>query len=364
MTFHGSDIEKIARQFGVQQNAILNFSANISPLGVPESVRGAIAGQADCISRYPDREYVSLRTSIANYCGAQASDILVGNGASELITLMIKTVRPRHVLIAGPCYSEYEHAVEQQGGVASYYFLREEDEFAMDIDRLLPGLNRSLDMLILCNPNNPTSTVIRGSGMEAILHKCRENGIRVMVDETYVEFADEPEAISSVRFTGDYKNLAVIRGTSKFFAAPGLRLGYLITGDQDLLCSLRLVQEPWNVSAIADVAGRAMFSDSEYIAKAQAFMRNERKRVYRELLTFKRIRVFAPEANFVLIELLPGAPDAETVFRACLDEGLLIRNCSSFPTLEERYIRFCFMSSEDNDRLLARLRSVIEEAIR
>ena len=265
--FHGSDLEKIEEIYHIKKEDITSFSANINPLGIPDQLKRQLAQHLDAIQSYPDREYRDLRACIAAYCGASADQIIVGNGSTELISLVISAVHPKKALILGPSYSEYEREITLNGGHTLYYPLQESKGFQMDVDDFCAHLTDDLDLLVLCNPNNPTSTAVNADEMRRILDAGLQHGIFVMIDETYVEFTDADDRISAVPLAGYYTNLAILRGTSKFFASPGLRLGYAVTGSRDLHRHISERQDPWTISSLAEIAGKLMFQDREYIKK-------------------------------------------------------------------------------------------------
>jgi threonine-phosphate decarboxylase len=357
--FHGSDLEKIEELYQIKKEDITSFSANINPLGISDALRQSLAEHIDAIQTYPDREYKELRGAIASYCGASADQIIVGSGSTELISLLIATLAPKKALILGPTYSEYEREISLGGGHTLYYPLKETADFRMDVDDFCSQLDDSLDLIVLCNPNNPTSTAVNENEMRRILDACLAYGIFVMVDETYVEFTEAKDRISSVPLTGYYTNLAVLRGTSKFFAAPGLRLGYAVTGNRDLHRHVSEKQDPWTISSIAEIAGRIMFRDDPYIHRTHALIADERDRMFRELSAWDSVKVYRPMANFMLVKILKEDVDADQLFDHCIRSGLMIRNCSTFPFLSNRFFRFCFMLPEDNDRLIGKLRELL-----
>ena len=350
--FHGSDLEKIEKIYNIRKEDITSFSANVNPLGISPKLRETLAAHVDSITTYPDREYTSLRTCIANYVNADMKNILVGNGSSELISLIIQIERPKKAMILGPTYSEYEREVKLSGGTTIYYPSKESDDFKIRLDDFLSKLNETIHMLIICNPNNPTSTCITSRQMRRILDACKEHGIFVMIDETYVEFAAEVEKVTAIPLTKYYNNLIILRGTSKFFAAPGLRLGYAVTGNQDLLKSLSTRQNPWSISSLAAIAGEIMFTDQEYIEKTRALISSERERMYNMLSAHPDYKVYEPSANFLLVKLLREDQTSEALFDKAIRRCMMIRDCSTFPFLDDRYIRFCIMSPEMNDKLM------------
>lgn len=351
--FHGSDIEKICEYYHLKKDEIVNFGANVNPLGLSESVKTALASHLDLLSSYPDREYTSLRETISGYCHIPADHILPGNGSSELISLLIEARAPKHTLILGPTYSEYSRELSFSGSTQEYYHLREEMDFQLDMDDLCPTLDKgNYDFLILCNPNNPTSSAILQEDMGRLLAFCLERDIFVMIDETYVEFAPDIDAVTAVPLTKEFANLMVLRGVSKFFAAPGMRLGYGITGNLDFLKRMKEKQIPWSLNSIGAYAGELMFRDTEYIAETRRLILSERERMYHALSAQPSCKVYRPYANFQLVRIMKDGITSADVFERCIRAGLMIRDCSSFQCLDGEYIRFCTMMPEDNSRLL------------
>ena len=350
--FHGSDLEKIERIYGIKKEEIISFSANVNPLGISPRLRETLAEHIDAITTYPDREYTSLRQCMAQYVSTDPDNIIVGNGSTELISLFIQIRHPKKALIIGPTYSEYEREITLEGGTTLYYPLREEDDFHLNVSELTAHLNESMDLLVICNPNNPTSSCISNKEMRQILDVCKQHDIFVMLDETYVEFADHEEEITSVPLVHYYNNIIILRGTSKFFAAPGLRLGYAITGNHDLLKIINTRKNPWMINSLAAIAGEIMFRDTEYIQKTRQLISAERNRIYERFACNPDFKVYRPSGNFMLVRLLKPHVTSQDLFDAAIRQGMMIRDCSTFPFLDNRYIRFCFMNPADNDRLI------------
>ena len=350
--FHGSDLEKIERIYGVKREDIISFSANVNPLGVSFRLRETLTNHIDAITTYPDREYTSLRRCISDYVGTDLRNVVVGNGSTELISLFIQIAHPRKALIVGPTYSEYEREVSMGGGRSHYFSLTEASEFKLDTGSLTEELSHDVDLLILCNPNNPTSSVIKRTQMREILDYCKRKSITVLVDETYVEFCEEPEDVTAVPLTEFYNNIIILRGISKFFAAPGLRLGYAICGNHDLLKEINRRKNPWTINSLAAIAGEIMFNDEDYISSTRELISKERKRICELLNANANLKVYQAHANFVLVKLLKGDLTSGDVFDAAIRKNLMIRDCSTFPFLSNKYFRFCFMLPEQNDRLM------------
>lgn len=349
--FHGSDLEKIEKIYGIKKEEIISFSANVNPLGISPLLRRTLTEHIDAITAYPDREYTSLRQCIAGYCGSEAEHVIVGNGSTELISLFIQIEHPKKAMIIGPTYSEYEREISLGGGTTLYYPLREDNDFHLNVADFTAHLNENIDLLVLCNPNNPTSTAITRKDMRLILDVCKQHDIFVMVDETYVEFAENIHEVSAIPLCKEFDNLMVLRGTSKFFAAPGLRLGYAVTGNRELLNDINSNKNPWMINSLAVVAGETMFMDEEYIKATRKLMTEERTRLTRLFEASGRYKVYPSNSNFLLLKILDKSVSSHDLFDRAIRENMMIRDCSTFPGFEDRFIRFCFMKKEDNDRL-------------
>ncbi len=356
--FHGSDLEEIQAKYNVKAEDITNFAANVNPLGISPKLRKELSNNLDIITSYPDREYTNLKNAISEYASTNVENILVGNGTSELISSFIRYISPKKAVIIGPTYSEYEHEVSKTGGKAYYLPLYEDDDFKLNIDYLLNKLDKSTDMLIVCNPNNPTSSCIDLVTMRHILDACKENHIYVLIDETYIEFVNAIEAYSAVSLSQFYSNVIILRSTSKFFACPGLRLGYAITGNPDLIAQINRTSKPWMINSIASEAGQIMFKDTDYIKETLDLINKERDYCYNAFLELDGYKPYKPYANFMLVKINKKNVTSNDVFEKAIKKGMLIRDCSTFPFLTSEYFRFCFMKHEDNMKLLDCIRNM------
>ena len=358
MVFHGSDIEKICEVYHLDPKNIIKFGANVNPLGLSENVKQQLASRLDILSSYPDRDYTTLRNTISEYCNVPAEFILPGNGSSELIALLIQERNPKHTLILGPTYSEYSRELSFSGSTQEYYHLREEDNFVLNVDDLCQTLEGNYDFLIICNPNNPTSSALTREDLQKLLTFCAEKNIFVMIDETYVEFAPDIQAITAVTLTREFTNLMVLRGVSKFYAAPGMRLGYGITGNLEFLKKMKEKQVPWSLNSLGALAGELMLKDQEYISQTRTLILSERDRLLHALSQIPTYKTYPAYANFILLKIQKPGLTSYDVFDACIRQNLMIRDCSSFECLDGEYIRFCIMIPEDNTKLLHILKSL------
>lgn len=356
--FHGSDLEKIAAHYSIDKDSITNYSGNVNPLGLSDSITSELAKHIQLIASYPDRDYTSLRTTLGNYIGVDKQDIIVGNGSTELISLFIKVLQPQNALIIGPTYSEYEREIFINEGRSRYFPLLEEDDFQVNLVHLKEHLAEDADLLVICNPNNPTSTSISRAELREILDFCLEYDVDVLIDETYVEFADDVDDVSAVSLTPFYQNLFIIRGVSKFYAAPGLRLGYGVSGNKSLIHRINSLKNPWTINSLAAYAGELMVQDRDYIHKTRTLIHSERERIIKILKEWDSVKAYPANGNFILVKLL-GEHKSYDIFEALIKKGMMIRDASSFPFLSNKFIRFCILSREDNDRLLDALDEIL-----
>lgn len=324
----------------------------MNPLGISYQLRQELPSQIDAITSYPDREYTSLRKAIGEYILADYENILVGNGATELISLLMQILRPKHALIIGPTYSEYEHEITLGGGHFDYFELKETENFLLREEALFPALTPDIDLLVICNPNNPTSSLIAREDMRHILEHCKKNGIFVMVDETYIEFSENCSGLTAVPLAQDYQNLIILRGISKFFAAPGLRLGYAVCSSRRLRNDIERFKNPWTINSLAVAAAQIMFQDRQYIEDTKQLICTERRRICSILDQYQGLKYYTPHANFVLVHILEKSITGKELFEDAIQKNFMIRDCSSFPFLDNKFVRFCFMKPEENDALL------------
>ncbi len=357
---HGGDLDAIERKYGISKNEIKDFSGNINPLGFPKTAQKALAENLDIISTYPDKKYTALRQAISKYTGANSPHIVVGNGSTELISTFIQTIHAKKSIIIGPSYSEYEREITLRGGSFSYFPLKEENNFCIDLPALLDALTADIGMLVICNPNNPTGSAFTTTQLETVMEHTKKIGASVMIDETYIEFSDNLNEICAIPLVEKFDNLFVVRGTSKFFAAPGIRLGYGVSSNQSFLDRLKTNQDPWSVNSLAAFAGEIIFSDTEFHMATQKLISQERKKALTELVSWKNVKAFPSSANFILMKLLTDKITAGELFEKLIQKKMLIRDASSFTFLDEKYLRFCILSPEDNFALLKELKLWVE----
>ena len=352
MTFisqHGGNLREAAVSIGVEARDLIDFSANINPLGMPASLKQAIITHLSLAEHYPDESYYALHQAFAQHHKVPVDWVLAGNGETELIFNLLRQLLPRRALLLTPGFAEYRRALGAIGCEIREYQLTEAQGWQPD-EQFLTALTPDLDCLLLCTPNNPTGLMPDPALLEAIANRCHALNIALIMDEAFLDFI--PENPGFIPRLSHYSRLYVLRSVTKFFAIPGLRLGYLVSRDVQTVSQIRKGREPWTINAFAALAGEQVFHDHEYISATHAWLQAERSRFFQQLSAFTALRVWPPAANYIFMRCdIPGL----ALQQALLAKRMLIRSCANYPGLDARYYRVAIKSEADNDRLLAGL---------
>ncbi|MCR4442800.1 MAG: threonine-phosphate decarboxylase CobD [Peptococcaceae bacterium] len=352
---HGGNIWQFARKYGFDPREVLDFSSNASPLPLPEEARELAYGALEDLRRYPDREYLDLRTALAGYTGCPLDWIMAGNGATELLYLVARSLRPARVLLPVPSFGDYERAFYGTDCRLEYFYLEEEADFRLDTGAFLDRLRQGFEMTILCNPNNPTGRLIPREELLAVIEEAARTGAAVLVDETFVEFAPEPEEASVLRELENYDNLLVLRALTKFFGVPGLRLGYLLA-NPGLLEKLLPYREPWTVNTLACTLGPFLLGHGEFIRKTREWIMTERPFLFEGLRHIDKLKTYESAASFFLLKSLDEKWNAGMLQAVLAAEKILIRDASSFVSLDKRFFRLAVKDRQGNEKLIQALR--------
>ena len=333
---HGGDVYKY-------RNCI-DFSANLNPLGTPESVKKAICDSLDHIAEYPQVGSELLREKIAEYEGVKTEEVICGNGAAEVIFTLCRAVNPKKALIPAPTFAEYGQALASTGCELEYYMLTENEGFMLG-EAYLDILHKGLDMAFLCNPNNPTGMLIPHRLLKKILEKSRKLGILLVVDECFLDFVKEPQEYSLKRSLSGFDNLFILKAFTKRYAMAGVRLGYGLCSNRVLLDKMERNVQPWNVSTMAQEAGIQARSETEYVEKGRQLVFRESQWL-KEEMTRIGYKVFPSEANYIFFK------GPEELFDFCLRKRIVIRDCSNYPGLTKGYYRIAVKKHEENVKLI------------
>ncbi len=328
----------------------LDYSVNVNCMGTPVSVIEAAARGAAFSAQYPDVHCRELRKDLAAFLQVKEEQLVFGNGAADVIFSAILARKPKKVLVPAPTFAEYEQAARAVDAQMVYYALKEEQEFRLD-EGFFEQLTPDIDMVFLCNPNNPTGQLIEKEQMLAIAKRCAEQGIFLVVDECFNDFLDEPKKYSVLQEVKQYDQLLILKAFTKTYAMAGLRLGYGICSNLEFLQKMADCSQPWSVSIPAQFAGRAALKETAYVETSMKLLREERGFLKQELKKLG-FRVFDSQANYIFFQAMPGLK------QACAERGILIRDCSNYVGLKPGYFRICVKQQEENLKLL----TVLKEA--
>lgn len=352
---HGGNIFEIARQYGKNPDKLIDFSASINPLGLSKRAEKKMKTNLSSIIHYPDNESFLIKKALAEYHGLPEENFLIGAGSTEFIYAFPQVLKIRRALIVTPTFSEYENALESFGGerIEMHYFETiEEDGFEIDLGSLISVLSCSYDVLYLCNPNNPTGVLTEREELLKILKVTEAEKIWFILDEAFIDFVEKESFKKEVLSS---KRLIIMRSLTKFFALPGLRVGYLISAPQ-LIQEFKEKREPWRVNALAQIAAVESLQDKNYIQKTKELIEQEKERLIQELRAIPGFIPYPGKANFLLVQIHPRlCLTAGELQEMLIREGILIRDCRSFHHLGPFFFRVAIRSPRENKILLQAL---------
>ena len=358
---HGGNIQEICSRYGLEPGGLLDFSANINPLGYPPALSKTLREGLSSILHYPDINCTRLRRAIAQKTRHKEEEILIGNGSTELMYLIPRAFRPQEGLVFEPTYSEYGRALRLAGANVEKLVSTGDTSFRPDLQSTPGRLSESASggqMIFLCNPNNPTGNLIKKEEIFALaegLPQCL-----TVVDEAFMDFVDEPHKYTVLPEAGRVKNLIVLRSMTKFFGYPGLRLGYMVA-HREVISQAEGHKEPWTVNALAQLAGEAALRDEDFIFRSREYVASEKSFLYGELSSLGGINPIPPTVNFITSKITLEGLTSAGLKEMLIRKGLLIRDCSNFPGLDDKYFRVAVRRREENLLLLQALGAVLSE---
>ncbi len=344
---HGGDIYR--------NRVAYDFSVNVNPYGMPKSCEDAIIASLKMASCYPDCVMTELREKLAKKelgVDAAAENVIVGNGASELIYALCQALKPKKTLVTAPAFKEYEAGVQIAGGEVVYEALLKEDAYAIT-EKIIPRITPEIDLLFLCNPNNPTGQVMTKELLIKIAERCEETETFFCLDECFLPFMDDEADYTMRNLLAEYPHLMILKAFTKIFGMAGIRFGYLLSANKELLDNIRGVMQPWNVSIPAQAAAMAALEEDAFVEKTTKLIREEREYLLREMKNLNVDVIGEPAANFIFFH------GDETLAKRLLKKGVLIRSCSNYTGLGEGFYRIGVRSPEENRAFIAILKEVI-----
>jgi threonine-phosphate decarboxylase len=354
---HGGNIYTIARSLGVEPEDILDFSASINPLGLAEGVREAVFASFDRVLHYPDSNSTELRQALADFHGVDAAEVLVCNGSTELIYLVPRLVGKGRGLIVTPAFSEYAKALSCAHMEVCYLKLNPENSFQICLEDLERKLSEGFEIMFFCNPGNPSGTLVPLNVVWEVFDLCRAAGTFLVIDEAFMDFR---EADSAKHLVMHAEQAIVLRSMTKFFAVPGMRVGYALASGE-LIHRLQFLCGPWNVNTPAQIACLASLGDAGYVQRSISFVEGERAFLACELARIGGLRTYPSAANYLLVRAEKRYTAGE-LRKELLEQRILIRDCSNFEGLDNRFFRVAVRRRDENKKLLEALREIFSRS--
>ena len=346
---HGGDWAGYRARFG---HDALDFSANVSPLGLPQGVADAIVAALPTADRYPDPLCRELRTALSRAEQLPEPWILCGNGAADLIYRLVWALKPRCALLPAPTFAEYAAALESVGCEVKRKTLHEADDFAVT-EAFVQAVNQSIDLVFLCQPNNPTGQITPPELVQRLVHRCADCGAVLVVDECFLDFLQQRDALTAKPLLQTAPNLVILKAFTKLYAMAGVRLGYALCSNTALLAKMQAAGQPWGVSSLAQAAGAAALREAAYADAVRALIADQRPRLAAGLRALG-LQVIEGSANYLLFR----AP--ETLGAALQQRGVCLRSCGNYPGLSAGWYRTAVRTAPENEQLLQTMREVLK----
>ena len=354
MAVHGGNIEEIARKYNFDSSEIIDFSANINPVGLNENVKTAMINAIDKVVKYPDITYFDLRNSIGEFEKIDTNNITLGNGAAEVIFNIVRALKPQKALLPAPTFSEYEEAVLSIDGDIAYYNLKEENNFKLD-NKFIEAIKDDIDIVFICNPNNPTGVLTTQEFIREVLDKALITNTIVVIDESFLDFIKPNELYLSNNLLIDYRNLIIVKSLTKFFAIPGARIGYGLCSNNEIMHKINKVIVPWSVNIMASEAIIQGLKEKDYIEKSIVYVKNEKEYLYRALKEINSLKVFEPSVNFIMFKLLIDLDLKSQLIK----RKILIRSCNNYIGLNNSFYRVAVRTRKENEKLISELQKIL-----
>lgn len=346
---HGGRVYDYALESGIPLADVLDFSANINPLGPPDSVMVAIQASLDGIRHYPDASARQVKQVLAANCGVEVTQVLCGNGASEVIDLLFRTIRPIRTFVLEPSFSEYAIAARRSGSSVVSIDMHVESEFSLPFDEINRQVHAE-DLVVINNPHNPSGRAWERTNWVEAVAQWRAQGVYVLMDESFMDFLPDASRYSAQPDVADLDHLVVVRSATKMYAIPGLRFGFAI-GPIQLIAQIEDERDGWSVNHLAQVAATAAYQDMEYVQRTWAWLVTAQHQLSDWWHARPELDFFPPIANYFLVRF-HEEKTSEHVQSGLRQQGIFVRNCSDFGGgLDGRYVRIAIRSNEENERL-------------
>ncbi len=348
---HGGNTRYLAQVSGIPESRVLDFSANINPLGPPSWFRALVSRELERLVHYPDPDCTGLVQAFCRRWGVSPGEIIFGNGSTELLYVIPRAFRSKRAVVTAPAYADYESACRQAGTAVEKFLLKREEGLSLNIASLQKFISDG-DIVFIGQPNNPTGLSSRAEDLR-ILARSRPKSLFV-VDEAFADFVAGIDRLVRERPA----NIIVLGSMTKFYAIPGLRLGFA-AGSPELIAKMRDFLPPWTVNSLAQAAGGAALMDESYAVETRAYVKTAREALSSGLERVPGLAVYPGEANFLLVRIDKSGIDALELAARLIRKGVAIRVCSNFEGLDSRFFRVAVRTERENEQLCAALASVL-----
>jgi len=356
MELHGGNVYKAAKQLDMPISRLVDFSANINPLGFPDAVKQTIINRIDDIVHYPDPEQTELLKSAAEYYGISAENLLAGNGSVELINITLEALRPSKAIIFAPTFSEYAHSCRARGIKTELVDMTRNDYvWDFELVRKIENLIDENSLMVICNPNNPTGKLAGKQEITSLLEMLQDKKSFLLLDEAFMDFVVAGRSL--IKEVENHKNLIILRSLTKFFALPGLRIGFAAC-NSELKQKTEPLKDPWNINTFAGLVGSEVLRDKKFIDRTIQFISQEKEYIWRTLNDIRGLLAFHPEANFVLAKTTNGKTSGYLAHEL-REYGILIRRCGNFDFLDDSFFRVAVRTRGENDILINALTAIL-----
>lgn len=351
---HGGNVEKIAKRLGLSDipEARFDFSVNQNPIGPPPAVSAVLQKGADTATHYPDEYAEPACRALAAAHGLHPEHVIVGNGATEIVGLILQALRPASAATVAPVYSGYAQACVAAGlPMREAMVLSVENGFRLSDPSEVHG---SAELIFVASPNNPTGGLVPPA---VLCELGLKNPARTIVaDVSFIDFPG-PSCPEKLRTDNLPPNVIVIKSLTAFFCIPGLRLG-VAWAQPELLDLVKMVRLPWSVNGLSQALALSLYDDTDYMERSRAQTGSLRERFIGLLEALPNVSVVPSDANFVLAHLPQDWPAAR-LQGELLRRGILIRSCEDFVGLDARYCRLAVRPENEQDALLEALQSLL-----
>ncbi len=330
---------------------LLDYSSNINPLGTPPMVRRYLKKKLNSIAEYPDSDSIDLRKSLEWYCKIPYEQIVIGNGATEIIYNFGKAflTKKTPVLIPIPTFGEYEAAANLSGCKISYFKTKNLEK---DLDSFLKKIPKN-GCVFVCNPNNPTGKLLSKKNLLHIIQSAKKKSSLVFVDESFIELV--PSSYESViKYIKKFSNLFILRSMTKSFGLAGIRIGYGI-GNKSIISIMNNLKIPWNVSSLAQYAAGAALCSTSHLNNAKKIIKKESNYLRNSISKIDGFECHDTSTNFILIK---SKQKSRIIQKKLLKKKILIRDCSTFRGLSDNYIRIAVKTRKENQKLVKALETI------